>query len=203
MDTSLSNHSSDCNEHCWDLIIYRVPTEPASKRVSIWRDFKRIGALSLQQCVFILPHLQLLTEEISTIKNKINEMGGEVMHITIPTLAPADEEKTILSFRQQRNQDYREILEECESSFIQEIEFERFRHNYAFEAVEEAEQNLEKIRRWYTRIVERDWFHAELQSQASQRIVECQHMLEGFEREVYEQENAAQNESSSAEEEES
>ncbi len=139
----------------------------------------------------ILPHIQQLTEGIEAVKNKINEMGGEVMHVTIPTLTPADEEKTIQSFRQQCNKEYHEIIEECESHFVREVEFERFRKNYTFDAVEEAEQNLEKIRRWYGRIVERDWFHAELQSQARQRIADCQGILEVFEQEVYEKEDVA------------
>ena len=42
-------------EREWVLLVYRVPTEPASRRVAVWRDLKRIGALYLQQCVCILP----------------------------------------------------------------------------------------------------------------------------------------------------
>ena len=41
----------------WRTLIYRVPAEPASKRVSVWRDLKRLGALYLQQCVCIVPDL--------------------------------------------------------------------------------------------------------------------------------------------------
>ena len=34
----------------WLVLVYRIPSEPASKRVAIWRDLKRTGALYLQQC---------------------------------------------------------------------------------------------------------------------------------------------------------
>jgi hypothetical protein len=186
MDTNLSNTNSNNPAH-WDLMIYRVPTEPASKRVSIWRELKRIGSLSLQQCVVILPHTLELSEEIDSVKQKITEMGGEVMHIPVAALAPEDEERTIRAFRDLRNKEYQEIIEECESHFVREVDFERFRKNYTYEAVEEAEQNLEKIRRWYTKIIERDWFHADLQSTANQRIQECQKILEIFEQDVYNQ----------------
>jgi hypothetical protein len=30
----------------WLVLVYRIPTDPASKRVAIWRDLKRTGALS-------------------------------------------------------------------------------------------------------------------------------------------------------------
>ncbi|MCE1252664.1 MAG: hypothetical protein LWX83_03830 [Anaerolineae bacterium] len=190
METSLSFSPSNNDVYRWDLIIYRVPTEPASKRVCIWRELKRLGALSLQQCVVILPHLESLNNEIETIKKKIIDMGGEVMHIPIPALLPADEEKTIRSFREQRDKEFQEILEECQSHFVREVEFERFRKNFTYEAVEEAEQNLEKIKRWYNNIVERDWFHADLQTPAAQCIAGCQTELEQFEREVFEKENA-------------
>ena len=46
----------------WLLLVYRVPSEPASKRVTIWRDLKRLGALYLQQCVCLVPHTEALQE---------------------------------------------------------------------------------------------------------------------------------------------
>ena len=79
----------------WILLVDRVPTEPASGRVSVWRRLKR--------------------------------MGGDFMLFDIPALRPGGEEQIIATFRDLRNKDCAEIIEECETNFVKEIEFKRFR----------------------------------------------------------------------------
>lgn len=169
----------------WVLLVYRVPTEPASKRVSVWRDLKRMGALYLQQCVCILPRQEVLREELERVTAKIPVMGGDYTMFDVPTLKPADEEKIITAFRVLRDKEYAEIVEECETKFVKEIEFEHFRQNYSFEEAEEIGQDLEKIRRWYDRIVARDWFEAAGRDAVVEWIARCQELLNDFEGEVY------------------
>lgn len=173
------------NKREWILLVYRVPTEPASKRVGVWRDLKRLGALYLQQCVCILPRIQSIQGELDRISAKIPTLGGEFTRFDIPLLPSADEAKIVDAFRTLRNKEYAEIVEECETKFVKEIEFEHFRQNYTFEEAEEIGQDLEKIRRWLARIVERDWFAAEGRQAVEDWIVRCQTLLDEFEQEVY------------------
>jgi hypothetical protein len=169
----------------WTLLIYRVPTEPASKRVGLWRDLKRLGALYLQQCVCIFPRLDSLRDEVERIIAKIPALGGECMRFDIPRLPPDDEARIVASFRTLRNKEYAEIVEECETKFVKEIEFEQFRQNYTFEEAEEIGQDLEKIRRWFARVTERDWFAADGRQAVEEWIIRCQELLDTFEQEVY------------------
>lgn len=169
----------------WTLLIYRVPTEPASGRVSIWRDLKQMGALYLQQCACILPALEDISPRIARVVSKISEQGGEHWLLDIPTMATADEERLIANFQVLRNKEYAEIVEECETKFVKEIEFEHFRENYSFEEAEEISQDLEKIRRWFAKIVDRDWFHAEGRADVVSWIDRCAALLADFEEVVY------------------
>jgi ChrB-like protein len=173
------------SNQAWLLLVYRVPTEPASKRVAIWRDLKRMGALYLQQCVCILPDLPAVRDDLARVTTKIPEMEGEYTLFDVPRLAEADAAKIIAAFQVLRDKEYAEIIEECETKFVKEIEFEHFRQNYTFEEAEEIGQDLEKIRRWYARIVERDWFGAARRGEVASRIEECQELLNLFEHEVY------------------
>jgi hypothetical protein len=172
------------------VLIYRVPTEPASKRVAVWRDLKRLGALYLQQCVCIFPDLSDLTEEVNQVAAKIPALGGETFLLDVPRLQPEDEARIIEAFRVQRASEYAEIIEECETKFVKEIEFERFRENYTFEEAEEIEQDLEKIRRWFERVRERDWFNADRRDEVETWLARCQTLLAGFEEEVYRRQGA-------------
>jgi hypothetical protein len=169
----------------WRVLIYRVPTEPASKRVAVWRDLRRLGALYLQQCACIFPDIPALTDEVNEIAAKIPALGGETFLLSVPHLQPEDEVRIVEGFRAQRTSEYAEIIEECETKFVKEIEFERFRENYTFEEAEEIEQDLEKIRRWFERVKDRDWFKADRRDEVEAWLAKCQGLLARFEEDVY------------------
>jgi hypothetical protein len=152
----------------WRVLIYRVPTEPASKRVAVWRDLKRLGALYLQQCACIFPDVPEVTEQVNEITAKIPTLGGETFLLEVPKLQPEDETRIIESFRAQRTSEYAEIIEECETKFVKEIE-----------------QDLDKIRRWFERVLERDWFKADRGDEVEAWLARCQGLLAKFEEEVY------------------
>src|SRR6202158_6431116 len=169
----------------WRVLIYRVPTEPASKRVAVWRDLKRLGALYLQQCACIFPDIPGVTEEVNQVAAKIPALGGETFLLDVPKLQPEDEARIIEAFRAQRTSEYAEIIEECETKFVKEIEFEHFRQNYTFEEAEEIAQDLEKIRRWFDRVKERDWFKADRRDEVETWLARCLGLLARFGEDVY------------------
>ncbi len=171
--------------HSWRVLIYRVPTEPASKRVAVWRDLRRLGALYLQQCACIFPNIPEVTEALNQVAAKIPSLGGETFLLDVPRLQPEDEARIIAAFREQRQNEYAEIVEECETKFVKEIEFEHFRQNYTFEEAEEIEQDLEKIRRWFDQVKKRDWFNADRREEVEAWLERCRALLAGFEEEVY------------------
>jgi hypothetical protein len=182
------------------VLIYRVPTEPASKRVAVWRDLKRLGVLYLQQCACIFPDIPGVTDEVDQVVAKIPALGGETFLLDVPRLQPEDETRVIEAFREQRASEYAEIIEECETKFVKEIEFERFRQNYTFEEAEEIEQDLEKIRRWFERVKDRDWFKANRRDEVESWLARCQGMLARFEEDVYRHQSADQPSDDSQEE---
>ena len=82
-------------------------------------------------------------------------------------------------------------MEACETKFVKEIAFERFRNNSTFEEAEEIEHDLDTIRRWCMRIVECDWFVAPRRAEAEAWIDRCQGLLDAFEHDVYERDSRA------------
>lgn len=169
----------------WLVFVYRVPPEPSNNRVSVWRELKRIGALYLQQCVCVVPNRSDLRESIASVRERIVKLGGSSNLFEVPRIA-ADEERALVDgFRELTAKQYAEIVEECEVKFVKEVEFERFRQNYTFAEAEEIEQDLDKIRRWYARVQERDWFGAEGRADVERWIAHCDELLDGFYAEVH------------------
>jgi hypothetical protein len=168
----------------WSLIVYRVPTDSSRARVAVWRDLKRLGGLYLQQCVCVLPKTPRTDDELAAIRERVAEFGGtsNLFEISVDPQQRAD---LIADFQALAVRDYAEIIEECETKFVKEIEFERFRGNYTFEEVEEIRHDLEKIRRWFGRVVDRDWFGGPGRKEAETWIERCAALLDAFEEDVY------------------
>jgi hypothetical protein len=178
---TLPTSASDAREPAgWLVLVYRVPSEPSSNRVTIWRDLKRIGALYLQQCVCVLPGYPELQVALGAVTERVAKFGGSSNLFVVPTM-PADEEAALISgFQNLVTAQYAEIVEECQTKFVKEVEFEHFRQNYTFAEAEEIEQDLDKIRRWHARTQERDWFAAPGRVEVDAWIVRCTELLETF-----------------------
>ncbi len=171
--------------HRYVLLIYQVPSQPSGARVAVWRELKKMGALYLQQSVCILPEQEALLATLQKITERIIEQGGNYHLLPIHELSQDEETKILDGFIAQSNLQYDEIIENCDINFSKEIEFETFRQNFTYAEAEEIGQELDKIRRWYDRVVERDWFGAARREEAIQSIERCAKQLEVFEEKVF------------------
>lgn len=173
------------DHHRFMLLIYQVPSQPSAARVSVWRELKRIGALYLQQSVCILPATEPLVVALQKITERITELEGNYHLLPLIALPEEEEAKIVDGFIAQSNLQYDEIIEDCEVNFSKEIEFETFRQNFTYAEAEEIRQDLDKIRRWYERVVERDLFGAARRDDALRSIESCEKQLEEFEEKVF------------------
>lgn len=170
----------------WLLLAYRVPSQPSRARVAVWRDLKRLGAFYIQQAVCVLPERDDVQEALQAIMTKIADLDGTSWHFTVDNIDERVQEQLVSGFRENSAKEYAEIVEECETKFFKEIEFERFRENYTFEETEEIRQDLEKLRRWLGRVEARDWLGAPGRNEAHTKVAECERLLDDFEVDVYE-----------------
>ncbi len=169
----------------YQLFIYQVPSQPSAARVGVWRELKRMGALYLQQSVCIFPTLPGLKAPLQSVTQRVASLGGSYHLLPLRALPAEEEAKIVEGFLAQSNQQYDEIIENCEVNFSKEIEFENFRQNYTYAEAEEIRQDLDKIRRWFDRVVERDWYGASKREDTASWIERCEKLLEEFEERVF------------------
>jgi hypothetical protein len=62
----------------WLLLVYRIPREPTAGRVYAWRKLQQLGAISLQDAVWVLPATPRTREQFQWLAAEIVELGGEV-----------------------------------------------------------------------------------------------------------------------------
>jgi len=58
-------------------MVYRIPREPTAARVAAWRKLTRLGALPLQDAVWVVPSSSRNREHFQWIASEIAEIGGE------------------------------------------------------------------------------------------------------------------------------
>ena len=83
------------------LISYRIPREPSTPRIAIWRRLKRLGALHIGDGVAAVPHDDASREQIDWIAADIEEAGGEAI-VWLATPSTKAEERLLERRRRER-----------------------------------------------------------------------------------------------------
>jgi len=169
----------------WMLLAYKVPPEPASKRIALWRRIKSLGAVYLQAGVCLLPKTDDHVRRLKMIENEIAGMEGEAILLEATGLNRAQEEKLLARFDADRNEAYREFLERCDA-FEAEINRESAAGKFTFAELEENDEDLKKLTGWHEKISKLDFHGASLATRAKERLAECEALLDTFAHQVFE-----------------
>jgi hypothetical protein len=60
----------------WVLLSYRLPREPSTPRITVWRKLKRLGVAQLRDGLVALPADARTREQLEWIAEEIAEVGG-------------------------------------------------------------------------------------------------------------------------------
>lgn len=172
------------SQKIWNLLIYRVPAQPSTKRVYVWRKLKGWGGLYLQQSVCVFPYKEDFQRDLAALKADILESGGEADLLTVVIDDPEQNAMLIERFHQQAEEDYEEFLDRCRD-FHKELDHEREIRNLTFAELDENEVDLAKLRSWLSKIRERDLFDASGYATGIEALQLCEQDLQKFSQQVY------------------
>jgi DNA-binding transcriptional regulator PaaX len=96
----------------WLLLTYKVPRDPTSTRVHVWRKLKQLGAVALQDAVWVLPATPQTREQLQWLAAEIEELDGEATLWESRLLGSGMEHRVIAQFTEPVEAAYREILRE-------------------------------------------------------------------------------------------
>jgi DNA-binding transcriptional regulator PaaX len=133
----------------WLHLLYKIPRNPTSRRVYVWRKLKRLGALLLHDSVWCLPSTPRTLEHFQWLVVEIEELGGEAMLWQSQLILGEKNETLIQKFQEQVNVDYGEILSE----------------------LNEEKQDLSALSKKYQQIKMKDYFLSELGKQVEQALL--------------------------------
>jgi len=125
----------------WILLTYRLPAEPSRHRVAVWRELRKVGALSLQQATWALPARRDFADAVSRAIALIERAGGDALVFDAVPQGDATGARLDELFSAAREEEWTEFVAEC-GKFEQEIEKEIRTQKFTAAELDEEEQTM-------------------------------------------------------------
>lgn len=164
-------------------MLVQMPSEPSRHRVAVWRELRRFGAAPVGQGAWTAPDVPLCRQGADKARGLALAGGGQLMVLT--TLSgDADAAKLRILFDAAREDEWSEFSSDC-AKFKDEIASEIAKRKFTLAELEEEEQSLERLRRWFRANRSRDVFGGPLAERAEMDLAACTTDLEEFSGHVY------------------
>lgn len=136
----------------WLLLVYKMPREPTAGRVYVWRKMKQLGAIALQDAVWVLPATARTQEQYQWLSAEITETGGDATVWASDLTYETSADSLADAFTTQVDAEYRQILS----------------------ALKRKRADLKALALQYQQAQSRDYFHSPLGRQVRERLLKVQ-----------------------------
>ena len=171
-------------ERRWVLLVCRMPAEPARHRMALWRDLRRAGAVPAAQGVWALPDLPVVQDLVAKARRHAAAAKGEILVLTAQGQDPASGARLEALYAEARAQEWSEFRADCDK-YLAELDKEERIGKYTLAELEEEEQSLDRLRRWYRDLRARDLLASTPATDADHHLRRCAARLDQYAERVY------------------
>ena len=168
----------------WVLILIQIPSEPSRHRVAVWRQLRKAGAVPVSAGTWALPAGPAFQADLDRAGELCRHGGGT---FAVIEASPRDEASAAMirdAFTAVRVDEWAEFSADC-GKFEAEIAKEILKRKFTFAELEEEEQSLDRLRRWYRDLKKRDVLELPEAKAAHERLHACVAVLDGYAEQVY------------------
>ena len=166
------------------MLLTRMPTEPARHRMALWRELRRSGGLLLGPSMWAVPDIPVAAELIGRVQKSVDAAGGTFLALSATGYGSADAKRLERLYLQAREEEWSEFRADC-GKYLTELEHEESITKYTLAELEEEEQSLDRLRRWYRELRRRDLLGATAMTAATTELKVCQERFEQYAEHVY------------------
>jgi hypothetical protein len=103
----------DDRDGTWVLLCYRLPREPSTPRISVWRKLKRLGVAQLVDGLVTLPCDARTREQLDWVADEVVEAGGEASIWLAHPATAAQEQQLTARLAAARASEYAQVAAEA------------------------------------------------------------------------------------------
>lgn len=145
----------------------------------MWRELRKIGALSIGQGVWAVPNVPAFAVGIDKATALVERADGEIIFLDAAGATAADSARFEAMFTSAREEDWAEFLSDC-TKYEVELDKEIQIRKFTLAELEEEDQSLERLRRWHRDLKTRDVFGAGNSEQATAALQRCAQRFEDY-----------------------
>ncbi len=134
----------------WLLLHYRLSTKRSAGRVYVWRKLRRLGAVLLQDAIWVLPDTPRAAEHFRWLATEIQEMNGEAQLWKSSPVLGLQEDSLVQQFTAQVDEEYAQLMKQ----------------------LKRKRPALAEVSRQYQQVQVKDYFGSELGKQVRRRLLE-------------------------------
>ena len=142
----------------WVLLAYRLPREPSTPRITVWRKLRRLGAAQIVDGLVALPLDARTKEQMEWIAGEVTEAGGDAT-VWLGRVSTARAERELASrMTAEITAEYKAVSDAAEGAHVEDETTRR--------------RVSARLRRQLRRIALRDYFPS-AERRRAQRAVEA------------------------------
>ncbi|MFD9520748.1 Chromate resistance protein ChrB [Streptomyces sp. NPDC059979] len=103
-------------ERQWVLLSYRLPREPSTPRITVWRKLKRLGVGQISDGLVALPADARTQEQLEWIAEEVTDFGGTATVWIAHPAAAGHEDQLVQDMTAARAAEYQQVLAEAEAA---------------------------------------------------------------------------------------
>ena len=172
-------------EVSWLVLLVQVPSDPSRYRVAVWRELRRFGAVPIGQGAWTAPDVPVCRKGAEKARDLARAGHGDLILLTTGS-ADADAAKLRALFDAARDDEWAEFVADC-GKFRAEIAREIAKQKFTLAELEEEEQSLDRLRRWFRLHPGQGRLRRPVGSGAEAILAECVIALEEFAGLVYQE----------------
>ncbi|MDN4643914.1 chromate resistance protein ChrB [Arthrobacter sp. PsM3] len=167
----------------WLVMLVQVPSQPSRYRVAVWRELRRFGAVPVGQGAWTAPDVPVC--RMGAEKAQVLALAGGGTLVLLTTNADdAGAVELRRLFDAARADEWVEFIADC-GKFTAEIAKEIEKRKFTLAELDEEEQSLERLRRWFRANRDKGVFGSPLADEAETELSQCARVLEEFSELVY------------------
>jgi DNA-binding transcriptional regulator PaaX len=109
----MARSSDPAKPGTWVLLSYRIPREPSTPRITIWRKLKRLGVAQLGDGLVALPADARTREQIDWIAEEITEVDGTASVWLAQPASLNQERELATGMATARAEEYRKVTDQA------------------------------------------------------------------------------------------